>query len=89
MWFDKELIASRLIVFFKQNYANIEAVKYLFSELLPVEQRSVKLAMSAAIPFPFYLSQNLSDQMRDEFFVHIDQRIGSLNGNGMVYECNY
>ena len=65
---DKELIASRLIVFFKQNYANIEAVKYLFSELLPVEQRSVKLAMSAAIPFPFYLSQNLSDQMRDEFF---------------------
>ena len=32
---DKELIASRLIVFFKQNYANIEAVKYLFSELLP------------------------------------------------------
>ena len=33
---DKELIASRLIVFFKQNYANIEAVKYLFSELLPV-----------------------------------------------------
>ena len=24
--------------------------------------------MSAAIPFPFYLSQNLSDQMRDEFF---------------------
>ncbi|MDA9689478.1 cisplatin damage response ATP-dependent DNA ligase [Betaproteobacteria bacterium] len=65
---DKELIASRLIVFFKQNYANIEAVKYLFSELLPVEQRSVKLAKSAAIPFPFYLSQNLSDQMRDEFF---------------------
>ena len=65
---DKELIASRLIVFFKQNYANIEAIKYLFSELLPVEQRSVKLAMSAAIPFPFYLSQNLSDQMRDEFF---------------------
>ena len=65
---DKELIASRLIVFFKQNYANIEVVKYLFSELLPVEQRSVKLDMSTAIPFPFYLSQNLSDQMRDEFF---------------------
>ena len=65
---DKELIASRLIVFFKQNYANIEAVKYLFSELLPVEQRTFKLDMSAAIPFPFYLSQNLSDQMRDEFF---------------------
>ena len=65
---DKELIASRLIVFFKQNYANIEAVKYLFSELLPVDQRNFKLDTSAAIPFPFYLSQNLSDQMRDEFF---------------------
>ena len=27
---DKELIASRLIVFFKQNYANIEVAKYFF-----------------------------------------------------------
>ena len=65
---DKELIASRLIVFFKQNYANIEVTKYLFSELLPGDQRTFKLDMSAAVPFPFYLSQNLSDQMRDEFF---------------------
>ena len=65
---DKELIASRLIVFFKYNYPNVEVVKYLFSELLPVEQRAVKLDMSAAIPFPFYLSQNLSDQIKDEFF---------------------
>ena len=65
---NKELIASRLIVFFKQNYANIEAVKYLFSELLPSEQRTVTLDMTAAIPFPFYLSQNLSDKMKDEFF---------------------
>ena len=31
-------------------------------------RETVKLDMSAAIPFPFYLSQNLSDQMRDEFF---------------------
>ena len=65
---DKELIASRLIVFFKQNYANTEVVKYLFLELLPYEQRTFKLDTSTAIPFPFYLSQNLSDQMRDEFF---------------------
>ena len=64
---DKELIASRLIVVFKQNYPNIEVVKYLFSELLP-SNKDFKLDMSAAIPFPFYLSQNLSDQMRDEFF---------------------
>ena len=61
-------IASRLIVFFKKNYANIEVAKYLFSELLPSEQRTFKLDTSTAIPFPFYLSQNLSDQIRDEFF---------------------
>ena len=65
---DKELIASRLIVFFKKNYANIQVTKYLFSELLPDEQRTFKLDTSTAIPSPFYLSQNLSDQMRDEFF---------------------
>ena len=65
---DKELIASRLIVFFKQNYPNVEVVKYLFSELLPGEQRIFKLDTSVAIPLPFYLSQNLSGQTRDEFF---------------------
>ena len=41
---DKELIASRLIVFFKQNYANIEVVKYLVLRTVAVRtKRTFKL----------------------------------------------
>ncbi len=64
----KELIASRLILFFNDTYPNIGIVKNLFSERFPISQRNFELDIKNSIPLPFFLSQNLSSQIEDDFF---------------------